>query len=92
MTACAQQGQGRAKEENEWRTAENKRRWGGDGVELLVLRRARRQGDPWSGHCCLPGGNVEDGEALAAAAARETLVRALVWGEGHDGVFGCGCP
>jgi ADP-ribose pyrophosphatase YjhB (NUDIX family) len=43
-------------------------------VDVLVLRRARRQGDPWSGHCCLPGGHVEDGEPLPAAAARETLV------------------
>jgi ADP-ribose pyrophosphatase YjhB (NUDIX family) len=74
-----QQGQGREKEEGK-RTEENAPRWGGDGVELLVLRRARRPGDPWSGHCCLPGGHVEDGEALASAATRETLVRTLVWG------------
>lgn len=45
----------------------------GPRVELLLIRRAEREGDPWSGHMALPGGRrqVEDAD-LAATAARET--------------------
>jgi 8-oxo-dGTP pyrophosphatase MutT (NUDIX family) len=40
--------------------------------ELLLLRRAERDGDPWSGHMALPGGHAEPGDAdLAATARRE---------------------
>lgn len=47
---------------------------GARGTEILLCRRARREGDPWSGHVGLPGGRVEpeDRDPLAAAA-RETL-------------------
>jgi len=42
-------------------------------VELLLIRRAERAGDPWSGHMALPGGRAQEGDAgLAATAARET--------------------
>ena len=46
---------------------------GARGTEVLLCRRATRDGDPWSGHVGLPGGGVdpEDEHALAAAA-RET--------------------
>ncbi|KAK3255750.1 hypothetical protein CYMTET_35083, partial [Cymbomonas tetramitiformis] len=49
----------------------------GDGdipgeVELLLLKRASRTGDPWSGNVCLPGGHVEPKETLVQAAIRET--------------------
>jgi 8-oxo-dGTP pyrophosphatase MutT (NUDIX family) len=43
-------------------------------LELLLIERATRQGDPWSGHMALPGGHHEEKDAdLAATAERETL-------------------
>ena len=42
-------------------------------VELLLIRRAERAGDPWSGHMALPGGRWQPGDAdLGATAERET--------------------
>ena len=44
------------------------------GLELLLIRRADRDGDPWSGHMALPGGRASAADQDAAAtAARETL-------------------
>ena len=46
----------------------------GDGVELLLIRRATRDDDPWSGHMALPGGRRDPDDADAVAtASRETL-------------------
>ena len=46
---------------------------GAEGAELLLIRRAEREGDPWSGHMALPGGRAAPGDADAVAtAARET--------------------
>ena len=44
-----------------------------DPDALLLIRRAHREGDPWSGHIALPGGRrqAEDID-LAATAIRET--------------------
>ncbi len=40
---------------------------------LLLIRRAERGGDPWSGHVALPGGRREASDVdLAATAIRET--------------------
>lgn len=40
---------------------------------LLLIRRADRSGDPWSGHMALPGGRREPGDPdLLATAIRET--------------------
>jgi len=49
-------------------------REGKAGPELLLIRRADRVGDRWSGHMGFPGGGLhpEDRHSLAAAA-RETL-------------------
>jgi 8-oxo-dGTP pyrophosphatase MutT (NUDIX family) len=48
---------------------------GDDGApEVLLIERARRAGDPWSGHMAFPGGRVEPSDPHARAAAeRETL-------------------
>lgn len=45
----------------------------GDAAELLMIKRAAYEGDPWSGHVALPGGRQEEGEPLEATAVRETL-------------------
>jgi 8-oxo-dGTP pyrophosphatase MutT (NUDIX family) len=43
-------------------------------LDLLLIERSRRAGDPWSGHMAFPGGRVDVGDATARAAAeRETL-------------------
>jgi len=42
-------------------------------TEVLLIRRAQRAGDPWSGHMGLPGGHREAGDPdLLATAVRET--------------------
>jgi len=44
-----------------------------EGPRVLFIERARREGDPWSGHMAFPGGRVDPADADARAAAeRET--------------------
>ncbi|QDU67870.1 NUDIX hydrolase [Engelhardtia mirabilis] len=46
---------------------------GTDWPEVLLMRRAEREGDRWSGQISLPGGKAEELDAdLAATAVRET--------------------
>ncbi len=46
----------------------------GGGLELLFIRRAEQERDPWSGHIGFPGGRAEAGdESPEATAVRETL-------------------
>ena len=43
------------------------------GLEVLLIRRAERAGDPWSGQIAFPGGRYEQGDGdLLATAIRET--------------------
>jgi 8-oxo-dGTP pyrophosphatase MutT (NUDIX family) len=42
------------------------------GLEVLFIRRAEFEGDPWSGQMGFPGGRRERGEDLEATAVRET--------------------
>jgi 8-oxo-dGTP pyrophosphatase MutT (NUDIX family) len=43
------------------------------GLELLFIRRAEHDGDPWSGQVGFPGGRAEPGEGdLRSTAVRET--------------------
>ncbi len=45
----------------------------GDDLQLCLIRRAERAGDPWSGHYAFPGGRAHPGDATARAVAeRET--------------------
>ncbi len=45
----------------------------GADVELLLIKRSEREGDPWSGHVALPGGRHEPTDAtLQDTAVRET--------------------
>lgn len=46
---------------------------GSAGVQLLLIRRAERASDPWSGHIALPGGHAESmDENLFSTVVRET--------------------
>lgn len=46
---------------------------GDDGPEVLMIKRADREGDPWSGHMAFPGGRMEtDDQHSRATAERET--------------------
>jgi 8-oxo-dGTP pyrophosphatase MutT (NUDIX family) len=45
-----------------------------DPESVLLIRRAERAGDPWSGHMGLPGGRLDPGDPdLLATAMRETV-------------------
>jgi 8-oxo-dGTP pyrophosphatase MutT (NUDIX family) len=47
---------------------------GRDELDLLLIKRAKSERDPWSGHMALPGGRRDGADAdLAATARRETL-------------------
>lgn len=48
---------------------------GAQELELLMIKRADKQGDPWSGHMAFPGGRYEVNldTDMASTAKRETL-------------------
>jgi 8-oxo-dGTP pyrophosphatase MutT (NUDIX family) len=44
------------------------------GTDILFIKRAEKEGDPWSGHMAFPGGHLEEADAdLRAASMRETM-------------------
>lgn len=46
---------------------------GREDLDLLLIKRARHEGDPWSGHMALPGGRREEEDrTLLHTAVRET--------------------
>jgi 8-oxo-dGTP pyrophosphatase MutT (NUDIX family) len=47
---------------------------GNDHLELLLIKRARSERDPWSGHMALPGGRRDpEDDSTRTTAVRETL-------------------
>jgi 8-oxo-dGTP pyrophosphatase MutT (NUDIX family) len=56
------------------------------GLDLLLIKRADREGDPWSGHVALPGGRRDpDDASLESTALREVWeeVGVDVWRHGR---------
>lgn len=44
------------------------------GTDILFIKRAEKDGDPWSGHMAFPGGHLEETDAnLREASMRETM-------------------
>jgi 8-oxo-dGTP pyrophosphatase MutT (NUDIX family) len=46
----------------------------GPGLDVLMIKRAEKRGDPWSGHMAFPGGREDpEDRGLLATAVRETM-------------------
>jgi 8-oxo-dGTP pyrophosphatase MutT (NUDIX family) len=62
---------------------------GGQGSELLLIRRATRDNDPWSGHIAFPGGRRDpDDRDLSHTAVRETCEEVGIDLAAHGEVLG----
>jgi 8-oxo-dGTP pyrophosphatase MutT (NUDIX family) len=60
-----------------------------DRVEMLLVKRAEYEGDPWSGHVALPGGRHEAGDAtLEDTVTRETHEEIAVDLRAHGQLLG----
>lgn len=65
---------------------------GGDS-EFLLVRRARSERDPWSGHMALPGGRRDDTDSsLLRTAVRETLEETDIDLDAAATLLGCLSP
>lgn len=61
----------------------------GDDAEVLLIHRATREGDPWSGHMALPGGRQAPSDRdVIHTAARETLEEVGIDIEGGGELIG----
>jgi 8-oxo-dGTP pyrophosphatase MutT (NUDIX family) len=59
------------------------------GLSVLMIKRAERRGDPWSGHMAFPGGRKDPGDRnTLATAKRETLEEIALDAERHARVVG----
>lgn len=58
-----------------------------DGVEVLMIERAQRAGDPWSGHMGFPGGRVDPEDAHSFAAALRECVEEIGLDMAHHGRY-----
>lgn len=59
-----------------------------DDLEVLLMKRAEREDDPWSAQWSFPGGRRRDGETLLDAACRETEEEVGL-APRRDGLLGC---
>ena len=59
-----------------------------EDAEVLLMRRADRDSDPWSGHMSFPGGHLEAGEDFEMAARRETFEEVGLDLERHGRMLG----
>ena len=50
---------------------------------MLLIQRAQRQGDPWSGHMALPGGRKDRQDPNGLATAIRETDRYWEWGKGR---------
>jgi 8-oxo-dGTP pyrophosphatase MutT (NUDIX family) len=58
---------------------------GPDETEVLLIRRAEREGDPWSGHMAFPGGHFDARDPdLLATATREAREEVGLDLRGHE--------
>lgn len=60
---------------------------GDEGPEVLLIERAARIGDPWSGQMAFPGGHRIDGEHALDTARRETMEEVAIDLREHE-LFG----
>jgi 8-oxo-dGTP pyrophosphatase MutT (NUDIX family) len=59
------------------------------GAEVLLIRRAERLGDPWSGHMAFPGGRWDAADVdLRATAVRETREEVGIDLDAHGALLG----
>jgi 8-oxo-dGTP pyrophosphatase MutT (NUDIX family) len=60
-----------------------------DDLEVLLIRRAERASDPWSGHMAFPGGGQDPRDAdLVATSVRETMEEVGLSLEQHGHLLG----
>lgn len=57
-----------------------------DALELLLIRRAQRAGDPWSGQIGLPGGRFEPHDSSLEETAMRETIEELGFDVRHHGV------